>query len=301
MKEIIGLKNKFIDYIMIEKGFSPHTVKAYKTDLEGFCDFLENEGPEKINDISENTLRSYMFCLRTLQYDFSSIERKLATLKSFFSFLVKIEQILISPAKNVTFPKKKQGLPVFLSQNEMTELLSARIAEDLKLSHRDIAIVELFYGSGIRLFELHKLDIGSIDHDNKILKVHGKGNKKRIVPINETCLERVDLYIKKERELVKPKHDNAIFLSRNGKRLCQRHIAKIVKRTSTLVLGRSDVSPHSLRHSYATHLLENGAEIKLISKMLGHSSINTTQKYTHLNIKKIMNVYLNSHPHARQK
>lgn len=298
MNKIIESIDSFINYLKFEKMFSPHTILAYTKDLEAFNLFLDDMELNYIEEITGDIIRKYLFHLRTSNYEYSSIERKLSTLKSLFSFLIKTQSIENNPVKNIPFPKKKKNLPVFLTQDEVLDLLGKEIIDETPLSIRDSAIIELLYGSGIRLSELHRIDIESIDIDNKQIRVVGKGNKPRIVPINDICIKKILLYMNVIRNKINLKDDKALFVSKNGRRLCQRHLAKIVKKFSQLVLGRSDISPHSLRHSYATHLLENGADIKLISRLLGHSSINTTQKYTHINLKKVRDTYLNSHPHS---
>lgn len=298
MNKINELKNSFIDYIKIEKSFSAHTIKAYCRDLDDFIEFLSGFDIDGIKCISADIIQQYLFFLRSRKYEYSSIERKLSTLKSFFLFLINTETIIINPAKDTPFPKKKKSLPVFLSQQEIVTLLEKE-PDPSDVSYRDSAILELLYGSGIRLSELHKLDIESVDFDNKQIRVEGKGNKPRIVPINDLSIQKILLYFRHMRNDIADKKEKALFISRKGRRLCQRHLAKIVKKLSASALGRMDISPHSIRHSYATHLLENGAEIEIISKLLGHSSINTTQKYTHLNLQKIKETYLKSHPHSR--
>ncbi len=299
MNKIIEYVESFIEYIRIEKAYSSHTIKAYRNDLEHLTDFLSDNGISEIGDFTGEIIHQYLFHLRRQQYEYSSMERKLSTLKSFFSFLIKTETISKNPAKDVPFPKKRKSLPVFLSQREIMDLLENTDVRS-ELSYRDLAILELLYASGIRLSEIHKLNMDSVDFAGKQIRVEGKGNKTRIVPVNEICIERLMQYITTMRNRLKNRDDKALFLSRNGKRLCQRHIAKIVKGFTARVLGRTDISPHSIRHSYATHLLENGAEIKIISKLLGHSSINTTQRYTHLNLQKIRETYQKSHPHSRK-
>ncbi len=300
MNKIIDIVKSFMEYIKIEKSFSIHTIRAYKNDLEHFTVYASENGAENIDQITGNLLHQYLFHLRRLQYEYSTMERKLSTIKSFFSFLMKTETIDKNPSKEIPFPRKKKALPVFLSQKEMSDILESNQYQSL-LSYRDNAILELLYASGIRLSELQKLDTDSIDYERKQVRVMGKGSKPRVVPVNDACLQKIDLYLKHMRNRIRNRDEKALFLSRNGRRLCQRHLSKIVKNFSAMVLGRTDISPHSIRHSYATHLLENGAEIKIISKLLGHSSINTTQKYTHLNMQKIRDTYIKSHPHSKQK
>ena len=295
MNEIAQIVKKFIDYIRVERNFSAHTITAYTKDLQAFLAAL-GDSTRYIEELRPDDIKAYIFVLRAKGYALSSIERKISSIKSMLAFCRRIGLLQENPAKGVKLPKKPKRLPAFLSQQEARDLVD-HVHSDSDLSVRDDALLELMYGAGLRLAEVHQLNLQSVDfYENKVT-VLGKGRKQRIVPLNSHVMEKLRLYLA-HREKMQPRDAQALFLSCRGRRLSKRDIQRIVNKYALLLLQRSDISPHALRHSFATHLLENGGDIRIIARMLGHSSLQTTEKYTHLSLEQIKQIYSKSHPRA---
>jgi len=309
MKEFIAM---FEEYLRVEKNRSPHTVEAYTRDVSQFQAFLTGEsGGDRIKGIDHLTVRRYIGSLYKKEKK-SSIGRKLASIRSFFDFMIKKGYLANNPAGMVSIPKREKTLPSFISVDEAFALMDVPHGTSLgKL--RDRAILELLYSSGLRVSELVGLDMNDIDLKEGVLKVLGKGSKERIVPIGEKAVEAIEKYLKIRgqgsgvRGQQKPTQINRplttdhrpLFLNLRGGRLTQRSVERFVKKyTSGLAVGKR-VTPHSLRHTFATHLLDNGADLRGIQEMLGHASLSTTQKYTHLSMDRLMAVYDNAHPKAK--
>ncbi len=287
------LFESFIEHLSDERNYSEHTVKAYRGDLENFRDFLLKEG-KKIEEVNVSTINAYVSTLYGKNSP-ASVERKISTIRSFFSFLVRIDFLTQNPAKLVRTPKKEKHLPVFLSVDEVFNLVDIN-TEKNPLNIRDRAILELLYSSGLRVSELAGATLGDLNMGEAIIRIRGKGNKERIIPVGSKALSALEKYLE-IREEFKPT-SNHIFLNSRGNGITTRSLARIIKKYG-LVSGISkNVSPHVLRHSFATHLLAGGADLRAIQEMLGHSSLSTTQRYTHLSIERIMEVYDKTHPNA---
>lgn len=288
------LLESFIKHLSDERNYSEHTVKAYRGDLENFRDFLLKE-TKKIKDADVATINAYISTLYGKNSP-ASVERKVSAIRSFFSFLVRKDLVAQNPAKLVRTPKKEKHLPVFLSVDEVFNLVDVKDPGKNPLRIRDRAILELLYSSGLRVSELAGATLADLSMGEAIIRVRGKGNKERIVPVGSKALSALGEYLD-IREGLKPV-SNHIFLNSRGGSITTRSLARIIKKYG-LVSGISkNVSPHVLRHSFATHLLAGGADLRAIQEMLGHASLSTTQKYTHLSVERIMEVYDKTHPNA---
>ncbi len=288
------LLESFIKHLSDERNYSEHTVKAYRGDLENFRDFLLKE-EKKIEDADIATISAYVSTLYGKNSP-SSVERKVSAIRSFFSYLVRKGLVTQNPAKLVRTPKKEKHLPVFLSVDEVFNLVDVKDSEKNPLRVRDRAILELLYSSGLRVSELAGATLADLSMGEAIIRVRGKGNKERIVPVGSKALSALGEYLD-IRGALRPA-SNRIFLNSRGGGITTRSLARIIKKYG-LVSGISkNVSPHVLRHSFATHLLAGGADLRAIQEMLGHASLSTTQRYTHLSVERIMEVYDKTHPNA---
>ncbi len=284
MKEYI---KKFLSYLKYEKNSSEHTIKNYGMDLSQFSEYL---GDKKIDDISPLDIRGFIVYLSEKGEKKTSISRKISALRSFFKYLLKERIIKLNPAESVPLPKLDKPLPKFLTITEVNELLEEKEKDkDNFTKIRDDAILELLYATGIRISELVSLNLEDINFKEQLIRVKGKGKKERIVPFGDIAKAKVKEYLR-NREEKRPK-TSAVFINRFGKRLSQRYIQMMLKK-HLLVKGLTkDITPHSLRHSFATHLLSMGADLRTIQELLGHASLNTTQRYTHLNLKQLIDEY----------
>ncbi len=296
------VKEQFFKYLETEKAASGHTLKNYRRDLDEFTAYLKLEFPrfiikEKVEwgKIESQHLRGFIGSL--LQKNkASSVGRKLSSLKSFYHFCVRKGLLEKNPARLILTPKKPKLLPKFLSVDEAERLLAVTQKTDKSLNKRDFAILEILYGCGLRVSELVGLNFSSLDSSNKTLRVKGKGNKERVLPLGEKAWFALNQYLELRNKPAS--QEEALFLTNRGVRINVRGIERLVEQYQLRSgLGRK-VSPHGLRHSYATHLLGNGADLRSIQQLLGHASLSTTQKYTHLSLEKLMEIYDKSHPKA---
>lgn len=287
------LLKEFEEFILYERNYSQHTVRAYKKDIKEFLNFLKKTNIKLFN-VKANNLNSYLGTLYSKNSK-STVSRKLTTLRSFFSFINRQGSMKQNPAKLVPYPKKEKNLPSFLTVDEVFNLVNSPEKNEV-LCLRDKAILELLYSSGIRVSELSEIILNDVDLSNQLLKVCGKGNKERIVPFGEKATEAIKQYLELRMDL-KPKV-NYIFLNSRGTRLTPRSISRIVKKYALLSGIAKDISPHVLRHTFATHLLGGGADLRAIQELLGHTSLSTTQRYTHTSIEQIMKIYDKTHPRA---
>lgn len=287
------LLKEFEKFLIYERNYSQHTVRAYKKDIKEFMNFLKKTKIELFN-VKAKDLNSYLGTLYNKNSK-STVSRKLTTLRSFFSFIIRQGPMKQNPAKLVPYPKKEKTLPSFLSVDEVFNLVNSPEKNEVMCS-RDKAILELLYSSGIRVSELSEITLNDVDLSNQLVKVCGKGNKERIVPFGEKATEAIKQYLELRADL-KPKV-NYIFLNSRGTRLTPRSISRIVKKYALLSGIAKDISPHVLRHTFATHLLGGGADLRAIQELLGHTSLSTTQRYTHTSIEQIMKIYDETHPRA---
>ena len=303
-----GFIHQFIHYLSLEKNASPHTCRCYRKDLEGFEDFLESSGMYlnasggvEIEKADRMAIRKYMSSLHRKNKK-SSIARKISTLRSFYKYLNREQVITSNPAKSVSTPKVEKTLPTTLTVDEAFRLMespksipekSSEVSRENRL--RDRAILELLYSSGLRVSELVGLNLDQLNSDLGIVRVMGKGRKERIVPVGAKALEALMGYLE-ERGV--SRGEDPIFINSFGGRLTTRSVGRLIKKYTRHSGIFRKVSPHSLRHTFATHLLDAGADIREIQEMLGHSSLSTTQRYTHVSIGKLMEVYDKAHPRS---
>ena len=314
---------KFIGYLRSVRNASAHTLRNYQSDLEQFVAFLSPPGstPPPVQLIDHRVIREFLGYLHDQKLQKSSIARKLASLRSLFKFCAREGMIRDNPARLVATPKLPKRLPALLSAEEMNAFLNqlatlrapapargsvkrAQSAQDsaLLLLERDRAILELLYASGLRVSELTGLDLKDVDRGEQMLRVLGKGNKQRIIPYGSKAEQALAIYWPIRNALLDKAGERgesqALFLNHNGQRLTNRSVARILKKYVRLVNINWDLHPHSLRHAFATHLLADGADLRAIQELLGHSSLSTTQRYTQASIRQLMEVYDKAHPRA---
>jgi integrase/recombinase XerC len=282
--------DKFLKYLEVQRGASPHTIRAYRKDLELFFESASDE-------IDLSDIRGFVASEITGGRKKTTASRRLAALRSFFKFLHREGYIKANPAKLVSSPKLPKQLPRFLSVDEVFSLVEKPEGIGF-LAARDRAVLELLYSSGLRVSELSALNVEDLNLREGMLKVRGKGKKERIVPVGTKAMDALKAYMV-ERALLKKPHE-ALFLNRKGTRLTDRGVRRIVMKYSRMLALSGKVSPHTLRHTFATHLLQSGADLRVIQELLGHSSLSTTQKYTHLDIVHLMDVYDKAHPFAKE-
>lgn len=278
----------FDRYLRYEKGYSPHTLSAYLRDLRQFYRYTKEKGLVSIDLL---TLRSFLSSLFGRDKPVS-IARKAASLKTFFRYLVKKGILKASPAAELTLPKRPQRVPRFLTVDEACGLVEAPKGDRL-LSVRDRAILELLYGCGIRVGELVRADRRDLNFEGGWIRVLGKGRKERMVPLGSKARTAVARYLNESHE-----KEGSLFRNRQGKRLTARSVQRLVRRAALAAGIAKRTTPHTLRHSFATHLLESGADLRGIQELLGHANLSTTQTYTHVNVDQLTKVYDKAHPRA---
>jgi len=296
--ELCRLLSAFLDYTRKEKGYSEHTVEAYRSDILQFVEFLLHKGiPLTVAAaLTKQPLRLFLHDVGRRGLKARSVARKVASIKSLCRYCVKVGALTVNPAKALSTPKLDSPLPVFLTAGQ-AESLEGAAASD---SARNRAIIELFYGSGIRLSELHGLVFGNIDRRNMTVRVMGKGRKERIVPMTAQSVEALDEYLKERPGGRAAAPKDPVFVNAKGVRLSARQIERIVNASLAQVSEQKKKSPHVLRHSYATHLLDAGADIRAVKELLGHASLSTTQVYTHISREHLLKVYKQAHPRAEK-
>jgi integrase/recombinase XerC len=299
------LIQKYTDYLRNERNVSPHTLRNYASDLEQFQRFLrgsefclDDTGEPDLRKVDLHVARAYLAWLNKDRKK-TSIGRKLAALKGLFKYLVSTGRIAKDPLLLIQTPKQEKPLPSFLSVDDVFQLLGG-ISIKNSLDVRDRAMLEVFYSTGIRVSELVGLNWGDIDFHLGIIRVVGKGSKERIVPIGAVAMEALQDYSLEHRKNwnLPCKGPNAVFLNRHGKRMTTRSIARSVEKHLKACGIAPHIGPHGLRHTFATHLLNSGADLRVIQEMLGHASLSTTQRYTHLNLDQLTAVYDKAHPRA---
>ena len=292
---------EFLNYIQFERGYSAHTVTAYQHDLEKFLNFIYKYDSILLKDfgkIDRQAIRHFLGKEYEEGNSAKTVARRLASIKSLFNYLVQAEVICDNPAIHIKTPKVEKKIPTFVQENKIEDLMKMPNAVTL-IGKRDRAILELFYATGIRLNELAGLNIGSVNPQEKLLRVLGKGNKERIVPFGKPAKNALESYLNKRGKSWASPQETPLFTGRGEKRIAVRTIQQRVNIYLKAVLGgRTGASPHTLRHTFGTHLLENDADIRSIQELLGHSSISSTQIYTKVNPKKMKDIYTDAHPHG---
>ena len=293
-----GLVENFLDFISYEKGLSKNTQLSYKNDLLKFINYLYQKNFANFNSLKRNDIRDYLFKLKSDGLKSSSIARQIVSIKKFFEYLLNEGLISEDPSALINSPKIWKTIPETLSVNEVSLLLSY-VSNIKKYRHafRDKVIIELAYACGLRVSEIVNLQINSIYFEESYIQVTGKGQKDRLIPVNKTTLSMIDEYINTERTKFSS-NSNFLFISQHKKPLTRQRIWQIIKlhiRNAGII---KNVSPHTLRHSFATHILENGGSLRAIQEMLGHSNISTTEIYTHLEKNRLKNIHEKFHPRA---
>tara|TARA_B100001013_G_scaffold203160_1_gene123110 strand:- start:1090 stop:2001 length:912 start_codon:yes stop_codon:yes gene_type:complete len=303
MSEIL---KAFLDYLTVQKGSSPHTVEAYRNDLDQLFKSLGNKPTkkERVPDWSSVTstfLSDYLVNLRDRDYAPSTIGRKIASIKSFFGFLIEEGEIELDPTETLTIPRRGRALPKLLSEQEVSRLLQAPLRSNSSETLRDIAMIELLYASGLRVSEMIDLNLRDLNLSERYVRCLGKGNRERIVPLYENAIDVLDKYIKYNRpKLLNQRNgrEQALFLNKRGERITRQGFWLLLKHHGIKAGIPNDITPHMLRHSFATHLLRGGASLRNVQDLLGHASISTTQIYTHLTNENIKEEYDRAHPRA---
>jgi integrase/recombinase XerC len=304
---LTDLIDQFIEYIRTQRGYSDHTARGYLTDLNQFIDFLsdrkglnkEEKAHIKIDDLDYMVIREYLGSLYG-KYNRSTIARKLSAVRSFLYYVERNGLGEANPAANISTPKQGKYIPEHLPVDDMFRLLQGPNKEK-PLGLRDLAIIEVLYSCGIRVAELAGLNISDVDFNRRLVRIIGKGNKERIVPIGVKALDAVTEYLEavipirgKSKDIDKRKEP--LFINYRGMRLSTRSIGSIIKKYAKECGLMTKITPHSLRHTFATHLLDGGADLRSVQELLGHVSLSTTQRYTHVSLDRLMEVYDKAHP-----
>lgn len=288
----------FITYLRNERSVSPHTERGYLSDLEQLDGFL---GETELSAVDHKTLRQFIAHLMQLKVKKSSIARKLSAIRTFFQYLNREGILTSNPARLVATPRREKRLPAVLTVDDALRLMDAPGAgktEDRDTVLRDRAVLETLYSTGIRAGELIGMNREDMDRHDSLIRIRGKGRKERIVPIGDKALDAIEVYFASRSSSAE---STAVFTGPSGKRLTARTVQRILERSRKKLGLQQKASPHTLRHSFATHLLESGADLRAIQELLGHASLSTTQRYTHVNLDSLMEVYDKAHPKARRK
>jgi integrase/recombinase XerC len=291
-------------HLQYGRGLSEHTLRSYLSDLRQYRTFLEKMKPAAAPPgeipVDHLLIRSFLATLHRRGFKKSTLSRKVATLRSFYRYLLREGQVPFNPAALIQLPRQEIHVPVVLSADEMLALLKVPFPDDAA-GCRDRAIIELFYSTGIRVSELTGLNIGDLRPGEGLVKVRGKGRKERIVPVGSPALQAVEAYLQRRKEAGEGRSDGGaepLFLSRRGGRMNRRGVTRVLERTVRMSGNERRISPHALRHTFATHLLDAGADLRSIQEMLGHRSLSTTQKYTSVSVSRLMEIYDRAHPRA---
>lgn len=291
---------KYRNYLEVEKNVSPYTVRNYTTDLVDFFDFLRRQAVASLKDIDRNVLRDYLSDLMGRGFVKGSIARKLSAVRSFYRYLLREEMVQVNPVKDTSSPRLDRRLPEFLTNEEMVRLIET---PDLftPLGQRDRALLELLYAAGLRVSELARLNLEQVDLDTNEIRVWGKGSKERLTLIGEPAAQALTTYINDGRlTLLGRKSTNALFVNRYGTRLTERSVQELLDKYARIVGIGKKIHPHMLRHTFATHMLNGGADLRVVQELLGHASLSSTQIYTHVSKSQARKVYLSAHPLAKE-
>ena len=299
MKDLL---DEFLSFLSAEKGASNNTVAAYRNDLHQLATYLEPKDDGKSwNSVDRIAIQDFILDLKKRKYAETTVARKVAAIRSFFSFLESEGMVSANPTEGLASPRVGKMLPKAISPNEVDELLEQPCKRSTPEARRDRAMLELLYATGMRVTELVSLDLAnlSLDPENAYVRCFGKGAKERIIPIHEQAAEAVQEYQDEARPmLVRNKNEKAMFVNRRGERLTRQGFWLILKGYARAANLRDDVTPHTLRHSFATHMLRGGMSLRHVQEMLGHANISTTQVYTHLTSEHVREVYEKAHPRA---
>jgi len=297
--------SNFLDYLAVEKGLSQNTIEAYRNDLQQLASFMQEEATKQgvippWAGFSRQSMLSYLLNLKERNYAPTTVARKVAATKSFFSFMVSEGIIKTNPIEEVGSPRVGKSLPKPISVSQVRRLLEQPTKRDTLEAKRDTAMLELLYASGMRVSELVSLNLNDMDIEGGYVRCFGKGHKERLIPIHKRATSAVEEYIKEVHpRLAHGKDEPALFLNARGERLTRQGLWQILKGYAKSAELGTDITPHTLRHSFATHMLNGGADLRSVQELLGHANISTTQVYTHLTTEHIRSSYDRSHPRAR--
>ena len=281
----------FFNFLIIEKGLSKNTVKAYETDIKGFIKWINKNNKQSLLNIKESSVNRYISYLFSLKLKSSSVNRKISSLKSFYLFLLKKKLIRYSPFSEVISPKQEKYLPASMSESEVEKLLNSPDASK-EIEQRDKAMIEMLYATGMRISELVNLKITDIDMNRSVIKVMGKGSKERLIPFGESASEALFNYLKTRKD----SSSKEVFISNRGKKITRVAFWQRIKVYLLRENLKISISPHTLRHAFATHLLNRGADLRSVQLLLGHSDLSTTQIYTHIAKQRLGDVLKKHHP-----
>ncbi len=293
---------QFLDFLVVEQGYSENTIAAYRNDLSQFAKFLAKLDPPITSwaEVKKDKIVGYILHLKEREYTSSTVARKVAAIRSFFHFLLAEGIIKDDPTATLDSPRVKKRLPKALSHDLVNRLLAEAGRSSKPKGQRDKALLELLYATGMRVSELVLLNIGDVNLASASVRCFGKGAKERIIPVYDRAVDALVEYLRKGRpRLMKDLNEKALFLNHRGKRLTRQGLWLIIKRYADEIGMGSEVTPHTLRHSFATHMLSGGADLRHIQELLGHANISTTQVYTHVNSERLREVYDESHPRAK--
>ncbi len=295
--------DEYLGYLETERNMSPETVRAYRGDLLGFIQFCQRAGVTRPEDVDHRLLRRYLSNLQTRGYSRATVARRSSAVRSFFRFLLQRGNLVSDPAAALSPPRKDRRLPRVLRLEEVDDCEARQRLRIYTTSLRDMALVELLYSTGMRVGELANLDVEDLDTDRGEVIVLGKGRKERIIPVHDAALQLLAGYIEKERPILAANgagggDGNPLFLSVRGGRLSDRGVRRVVERFFRGLEGGKRVSPHTLRHTFATHMLQGGADLRTVQELLGHVDLSTTQIYTHLDKDQLKRVFFRTHPRA---
>ena len=311
----------FLQYLKLNRHLSPHTVRAYENDVAQYLAFIAGESGKKMSelqprDLAMSSARAHLAGLNRAGKARSSVARKLSALKTFVRYLRREEVIEHDPTAMAVAPKRDHTIPVFLSEAEVTRLIETPNTAD-PLGRRDRAVLELFYASGLRLSELVAIDLEDLNMSGRMVRVMGKGRKERLLPFNHSAADAIRAWMKDRAAILTvrkppraaksvkrsspqaPRPSDPLFINYRGTRLTDRSVDRLLRKYVAQCSTRMGISPHALRHSFATHLLQRGADLRAIQELLGHAALSTTQRYTHVNAAQLIDVYRKSHPRAR--
>ncbi|MGZ4134479.1 MAG: site-specific tyrosine recombinase XerD [Tumebacillaceae bacterium] len=292
------LIERFIHYLAVERGLAMNTLESYQRDLIGYVKFLQKNGISDLNQTRRANIISYLAELQRNGRATSTISRNLASMRAFYGFMLRDGLIDGDPTTNLESPKIEKRLPKVLTVDEVESLLEGPDGGSVA-GIRDKAMLELLYATGIRVSELVALNISDVNLNMGFLKCYGKGSKERIIPLGTMALKTVSDYVMRSRvKLLRDQSEESLFLNHHGQRLSRQGFWKIIKKYAHAARIEKEITPHTLRHSFATHLLENGADLRSVQEMLGHADISTTQIYTHLTKSRLKEVYAKTHPRA---
>ena len=298
MNEYEDILNDFCDYLKIDKRYSDLTVESYRTEIKGYLDFFKEKNI-KVKDIKNSDIKDYLAYIKKSETSERTLAHNVSVIRTFYKFLLTLKIIERNPTEFLELPKLRKKLPTVLSKEEVEKLLDIDLTDCY--SYRNKAMLELLYSTGLRVSELVNLELSNIDLENCTLKTIGKGNKERIIPISDYALYYVEKYINKYRgSMLKKGVNNYVFINNHGNVMTRQGFFKIIKKLAVEKNIKIPISPHTLRHSFATHLLDYGADLRSIQEMLGHSNLSTTQIYTHVSSEHLKDNYNSSHPHSKE-